>query len=81
MRTNVTIDDELMEEAMKASGLPTKQAVIEEALRTLIRLKSQEEIRSLRGQLQWEGDLQALRASRIEDKTNGDNTDAADVDR
>ena len=81
MRTNVTIDDELMEEAMKASGLPTKQAVIEEALRTLIRLKSQEEIRSLRGQLQWEGDLQALRASRIEDKTNGDNTDTADVDR
>ena len=42
MRTNVVIDDELMAQAMKHTGLKTKRAVIEEALRTLIRLKSQE---------------------------------------
>ncbi len=68
MRTNVVIDDELMEEAMRATGLTTKKAVIEEALRTLVRLKSQESARSLRGQLHWEGDLDAMRRSRFEDE-------------
>ena len=58
MRTNVVLDDKLVEEAMRYSGLTTKRAVIEEALRLLVRLKSQEEVRSLRGQLHWEGDLE-----------------------
>lgn len=53
MRTNVVIDETLMEEAMKFSGLSTKRAVIEEALRTFVRLKSQEKIRDLRGKLNW----------------------------
>lgn len=61
MRTNVVIDDKLMAEAMQASGLPTKKAVIEEALRTFVRLKSQGQIRNLRGKLHWEGDLEAMR--------------------
>ena len=43
MRTNVVLDDKLVEEAMRYSGLTTKRAVIEEALRLLVRLKSQEE--------------------------------------
>jgi Arc/MetJ family transcription regulator len=64
MRTNVVIDDDLLAAAMKATGLRTKKAVIDEALRTLVRLKSQEQIRALRGQLHWEGDLDALRVSR-----------------
>jgi Arc/MetJ family transcription regulator len=54
MRINIVIDDELMAQAMATSGLTTKKAVIEEALRTFIRLKAQEEVRQLRGQLQWE---------------------------
>jgi Arc/MetJ family transcription regulator len=57
MRTNVVIDDELMADALEITGLNTKKAVIEEALRTLVRLKKQERVRSLRGKLQWEGDL------------------------
>ena len=61
MRTNVVLDDKLVEEAMRYSGLTTKRAVIEEALHLLVRLKSQEEERSLRGQLHWEGDLEARR--------------------
>lgn len=62
MRTNIVIDDELLAEAMKASQLPTKQAVIEAGLHALIlRMKAQEEIRSLRGKLHWEGDLEAMR--------------------
>ena len=64
MRTNVVIDDELMAEALQLSGLPTKKAVIDTALRTFVRLKSQENIRSLRGQLRWEGDLDELRVAR-----------------
>jgi Arc/MetJ family transcription regulator len=67
MRTNVVIDDELMAEALESTGLGTKKAVIEEALRTLVRLKRQEQIRSLRGKLQWEGDLGSQREGRFLD--------------
>jgi Arc/MetJ family transcription regulator len=67
MRTNVVIDDDLMAEALESTGLNTKKAVIEEALRTLVRLKKQEQVRALRGKLQWEGDLNILRESRFAD--------------
>lgn len=67
MRTNVVIDDELMAEALESTGLNTKKAVIEEALRTLVRLKKQRQVRSLRGKLQWEGDLNRLREDRFAD--------------
>ena len=67
MRTNVVIDDDLMAEALESTGLETKRAVIEEALRTLVRLKKQEQVRSLRGKLQWEGDLASLREGRLAD--------------
>jgi Arc/MetJ family transcription regulator len=84
MRTNVVIDDELLAEAMKYTGLSTKKAVIDEALQTLVRLKSQERIRSLRGQLRWEGDLHALRESRFDytaSPTSSIDESADDVDR
>jgi Arc/MetJ family transcription regulator len=64
MRTNVVIDDELMTQAMKYTGLTTKKAVIEEALRTLVHLKAQERVRLLRGKLRWEGDLNEMRQGR-----------------
>ena len=67
MRTNVVIDDELMADALESTGLSTKKAVIEEALRTLVRLKKQERVRSLRGKLRWEGDLNMLREGRLAD--------------
>ena len=60
MRTNIDIDDELMAEAMRRSGLKTKKAVVEEALRTLIDVKRELDIRDLRG-IGWEGDLEAWR--------------------
>ena len=65
MRTRVLIDEELLDEAMKVTGLASKKAVVEEALRTLIRLKSQEEVKALRGQLHWEGNLDQLREGRF----------------
>ncbi|MGZ8996332.1 MAG: type II toxin-antitoxin system VapB family antitoxin [Rhodospirillales bacterium] len=64
MRTNIEIDDDLMHEALQSSGLATKRAVVEEGLRLLIRLKRQESVRSLFGQVRWEGDLEASRLGR-----------------
>lgn len=64
MRTNIDIDDELMGRAMSLSGLATKRETVEEALRLLVRLKSQEAIRRHRGKLRWEGDLEAMRSDR-----------------
>lgn len=61
MRTNIVIDDQLMAEAMAVSGAKTKKEVVEEALRTLVRLGRQAEIRKFRGKLHWEGDLEAMR--------------------
>lgn len=61
MRTNIVIDDELMEEAMRRTGLKTKREVVELGLRTLVRLSQQERIKRFRGKLRWEGDLDAMR--------------------
>lgn len=61
MRTNIVIDDQLMSEALKATGLSTKREAVELGLRTLVRLSEQETIRRFRGRLAWEGDLDAMR--------------------
>ncbi|MDY6989724.1 MAG: type II toxin-antitoxin system VapB family antitoxin [Thermodesulfobacteriota bacterium] len=61
MRTNIVIDDELMNEAMTLSQLKTKKAVVETGLRLLVQIKKQEQIRSLRGKLKWDADLDAMR--------------------
>jgi Arc/MetJ family transcription regulator len=64
MRTNIVIDDKLMADALKATGLQTKKEAVEEGLKSLIRLKKQAEIRSLRGKLKWEGDLEDMRTDK-----------------
>jgi len=61
MRTNIVIDDELMDEALKVSRLKTKKDAVEEGLRLLVQRKKQENIKKLRGKLQWQGDLEQLR--------------------
>lgn len=65
MRTNVEIDDELISRAMALTGKPTKKAVVEEALSMAVRRKRQEELSKLFGNVQWEGDLDEMRASRF----------------
>ncbi|MGD8591161.1 MAG: type II toxin-antitoxin system VapB family antitoxin [Chromatiales bacterium] len=62
MRTNIVIDDNLMADALKLTGLKTKREAVELGLKTLIRLKQQEEIRRYRGRLHWEGDLNEMRS-------------------
>ena len=64
MRTNIVIDDKLMRDALRVTGLRTKREVVEEGLRTLLRLNRQAEIRKFRGKLDWHGDLEAMRRDR-----------------
>ena len=68
MRISIVIDDALMSRAQEITNLKTEQAVIEEALQTLVRLKEQEQVRTLRGKLQWEGNLDTLREDRFTDQ-------------
>jgi Arc/MetJ family transcription regulator len=61
MRTNIDIDDDLMQAAMAATGKKTKKETVEEALREVIRRKNVQGLLDLRGKLRWEGDLDAMR--------------------
>jgi Arc/MetJ family transcription regulator len=61
VRTNIVIDDELMAAALKARPNATKRSVVEEGLRLVVRLDRQRRLRSLRGKLRWEGDLESMR--------------------
>ena len=62
MRTNIDIDDELMADAMKASGLKTKKDTVELGLKTLVQLAKQSEVKTLKGALTWSGDLDEMRS-------------------
>jgi len=61
MRTNISIDDELIAEAMKLSGARTRREAVEDSLRLMVLLKRQERIRRARGKLKWVGDLDVMR--------------------
>jgi len=61
MRTNIVIDDELMSQVMKLTGLRTKREAVELGLKALLKLKKQESIRNYRGKLDWRGDLDDMR--------------------
>ena len=61
MRTNIVIDDELMAQALKATGLETKKDVVEQGLKLLVQRKRQQSIRALRGNISWEGNLNEMR--------------------
>lgn len=61
MRTNIVIDDKLMKEALRVTGLKTKREAVELGLRTLLRLRQQEAIRRFRGKLDWQGKLDEMR--------------------
>ena len=65
MRTNIVLDDKLVKRAQKLTGIKTKREVVHEALRLLILLKEQAEVRTLRGKLPWDGSLDSQRRSRV----------------
>jgi Arc/MetJ family transcription regulator len=64
MRTNIVIDDRLMKETLRLTGLRTKREAVELGLRTIVRLRKQEGIRRFRGKLKWQGDLDAMRTDK-----------------
>lgn len=64
MRTNIVIDDKLMADALKASGCNTKKEVVEQGLKLLLLRQQQQDIRKLRGQVRWEGDLDEMRGDK-----------------
>jgi Arc/MetJ family transcription regulator len=64
VRTNIVIDDKLMKETLRLTGLKTKREAVELGLRTVVRLRKQEEIRRFRGKLNWQGDLDAMRSDK-----------------
>lgn len=61
MRTNIEIDDDLMREVLRVTGLKTKKSAVELGLKTVLRLGKQKRFRQFRGQLQWSGDLDDMR--------------------
>jgi Arc/MetJ family transcription regulator len=64
MRTNIVIDEKLMKETLRLTGLKTMREAVELGLRTIVRLRKQQEIRRFRGKLPWQGDLDAMRTDR-----------------
>ena len=64
MRTNIVIDEKLMKETLRLTGLRTMREAVELGLRTIVRLRKQEEFRRFRGKLPWQGDLDAMRSDR-----------------
>ena len=64
MRTNIMIDDKLMKDALRTTGVKTKREAVELGLRTLVQLAQQEKARQLRGKIIWEGDLDAMRTDK-----------------
>jgi Arc/MetJ family transcription regulator len=65
MRTSIEIDDHLMRDAMRCSGIKTKRGTVEKALRLLIQVRAQAGIRSLRGKIDWDGNLAQSRLGRV----------------
>jgi Arc/MetJ family transcription regulator len=67
MRTDIEIDDQLMQQAMRSTGARTKKLVVEAGLRLLVQTHAQTGIRQLRGKVRWHGDLKSLRRGRFRD--------------
>lgn len=64
MRTNIDIDDKLMESVMKSGGFKTKKAAVEEALKLMQQRHAQGKMIELFGKLHWEGDLEDMRTNK-----------------
>jgi len=63
MQAHIMLDEALVERAKQLTGIKTTEGVISEALRTLVQLREQAEVRALRGKLRWEGNLDEMRRS------------------
>jgi Arc/MetJ family transcription regulator len=64
-RTNVVLDDQLVDECVKATGIRTRRALIDHALHELLRHERQKEVLALKGNVTWDGDVAAWRSARV----------------
>jgi len=67
MRTNIVIDDRLIEKGMKYTGINKKKQLVDFALRELINRKERKKILALKGKMHWEGNLDEMRRFRSDD--------------
>ena len=65
MRTTIEIDDRLMSEALRLTGLRTKREVVDLALRELVARHLRLGVLRLRGSVDWIGDLEVGRRGRV----------------
>jgi Arc/MetJ family transcription regulator len=64
-RTNIVLDEKLVGDALKATGLKTRRELVDYALRELLRRESQKRILRLKGAVHWEGNLSSMRQGRV----------------
>lgn len=67
MRTNIHIDDDLIQQTLQVTGIKTKKEAVEQGLKLLLQKSQQQKIREFRGKLQWDGDLAEMRKTGIEE--------------
>jgi Arc/MetJ family transcription regulator len=63
-RTNIVLDDTLVADCQKTTGIKTRRALINHALQEVLRHERQKKILELKGTVQWEGDLVTWRKRR-----------------
>ena len=63
-RTNIVLDEKLIDRGMDLTGLKTQRELVDYALRELVRRKEQKSLLKLKGKFKWEGDLEEMRTSK-----------------
>ncbi len=63
-RTNIVMDEALVRQGLKATGLKTRRALVHHALEELVRREKQMGLLALKGKIHWTGDLNAMRRAR-----------------
>ena len=61
MRTNIDIDDKLMKDALKLSGLKSKKEIVNIALEEYVKFKKRQGLKNLQGKVEWIGNLDKMR--------------------
>jgi Arc/MetJ family transcription regulator len=60
-RTNIVLDAQLVEAGLRLTGIKTRRELVDFALRELVRHEQQKKLLALKGKIDWEGDLDAMR--------------------
>ena len=61
MRTNIEIDDKLLEEVMIYTGMKSKKDIVNHALEEFLKMQKRQGLKALQGKVKWEGDLEKMR--------------------